>query len=105
MNILVAEDEPDIAMQYKSVLADRRHRVVVTYDGDQCLQAFYAELDKVQFSEVIDIAAHVQEVSPENGIALSDAVARELQMDGLSELPGLVDGQRVLTVVAAVEIS
>jgi len=55
-----------------------------------------AELDKVQFSEVIDIAAHVQEVSPENGIALSDAVARELQVSGLSELPELVDGQKVL---------
>ena len=54
-----------------------------------------AELDKVQFSEVIDIAAHVEKVAPENGIALSEAVARELSVDGLSELPGLVDGQRV----------
>ena len=51
MNILVAEDERDIALQYKSVLADRQHRVVVTYDGDQCLQAFYAELDKTQSRE------------------------------------------------------
>ncbi|MEO9319208.1 MAG: response regulator [Nitrososphaera sp.] len=51
MRILVAEDEVEIASQYESVLTERNHEVIVTHDGNQCLKAFYSELDKVQATE------------------------------------------------------
>ena len=40
MKILIAEDEPDIAMQYKIVLEEKNHDVVITENGDACLKAY-----------------------------------------------------------------
>ncbi len=45
MKILVAEDEANIALQYKTVLEQNKHQVKITYDGEQCLEAYYDELD------------------------------------------------------------
>ena len=47
MKILVAEDEANIATQYRAVLEEKKHSVHITYDGEECLQAYYDELDKV----------------------------------------------------------
>ena len=43
MRILVAEDEKAIALQYKIVLESRKHKVVITYDGEECLNAYRNE--------------------------------------------------------------
>lgn len=53
------------------------------------------ELNMVQFTEVIDIAAHAQDVSAPGTIAVTEAVARHLGMAGLAELDQSVDGQRL----------
>lgn len=47
MKILVAEDEANIGTQYRTVLEQNKHRVHITSDGEQCLQAYYDELDKL----------------------------------------------------------
>ena len=50
MKILIAEDESDILMQYELALRDRNHDVVVTHDGEQCLDEFYKELEHQESS-------------------------------------------------------
>lgn len=53
------------------------------------------ELDEVEFTEVIDIAAHVERVSPVGGIALTKPVAESLESEALASLRDLVDGYEV----------
>ncbi|MFY9871720.1 MAG: response regulator [Candidatus Nitrosopolaris sp.] len=41
MNILIAEDEMDIAILYKKVLEARNHQVTVTSNGEDCLKSYH----------------------------------------------------------------
>ena len=41
MNILIAEDEKDIALLYKKVLEARNHNVTVTSNGEDCLKCYH----------------------------------------------------------------
>jgi CheY-like chemotaxis protein len=41
MNILIAEDEKDIALLYKKALEVRNHRVTVTPNGEDCLKTYH----------------------------------------------------------------
>jgi CheY-like chemotaxis protein len=41
MNILIAEDEIDIALLYKKVLEARNHQVTVTSNGEDCLKCYH----------------------------------------------------------------
>lgn len=52
-------------------------------------------LDQVQFTEVIDIAAHVEQRSPVGGIALTERVLEDLKDVQAHPLDELVDNQRV----------
>jgi class 3 adenylate cyclase len=54
------------------------------------------ELDKVQFAEVIDIAAHVQGVAPIAGIVVTSEVAAQLPEETFVPLANPVDGHPVL---------
>jgi CheY-like chemotaxis protein len=47
MKILVAEDEANIANQYRTVLEEKKHTVKITFDGEECLQAYYDGLEKM----------------------------------------------------------
>jgi CheY-like chemotaxis protein len=44
MKILIAEDEPDIWKPYKIALEARNHEVVVTENGEECLEIYQQEL-------------------------------------------------------------
>ncbi len=44
MKILIAEDEPDIWKPYKIALEARNHKVVVTENGEECLEIYQQEL-------------------------------------------------------------
>lgn len=44
MDILIAEDEKDIAFSYKQALEERKHIVTITYNGEQCLKAYKDKL-------------------------------------------------------------
>lgn len=57
------------------------------------------DLNKVQFSAVIDIAAHVEAVAPIGGIAVTERVMSVLEGHRFASLPDLVDGQTVLIAV------
>jgi class 3 adenylate cyclase len=53
-------------------------------------------LDEVEFTEVIDIAAHLQDAAPIAGIAVTDDVAACLLEELFIPLAEVIDGHRVL---------
>lgn len=53
-------------------------------------------LDEVEFTEVIDIAAHVEGVAPIGGIALTESVAKELEGEMFAPINQKIDNQPVL---------
>jgi len=59
------------------------------------------DLRDVQFSKVIDIAAHTEGLSPINGVALTEPVAKRLQGESLQAY-GEVDGYKVFTLAEAI---
>ena len=48
MNILMAEDEEDTALQYQMVLEKRGHNVTVTKDGEACVKEYENSLEKLE---------------------------------------------------------
>ncbi len=57
------------------------------------------ELDEVQFTAVIDIAAHVQGVAPVGGISMTEEVATQFEEIEVMPLAKEVDGHRVYLAV------
>jgi CheY-like chemotaxis protein len=47
MKVLIAEDEENIALQYKTILTKRMHDVRITCNGEECLEEYYRELEKL----------------------------------------------------------
>jgi CheY-like chemotaxis protein len=41
LNILIAEDESDIAVLYKTVLEKRNHKTTITTNGEDCLKEYH----------------------------------------------------------------
>jgi CheY-like chemotaxis protein len=49
MNILIAEDERDIALLYKEALEARKHNVTITLNGEDCLKKYHEATHNVKF--------------------------------------------------------
>jgi class 3 adenylate cyclase len=54
------------------------------------------DLEQVQFSEVIDIAAHVQGAAPVGGITMTESVAERLGSARVAPMQDPVDGHKIL---------
>jgi CheY-like chemotaxis protein len=113
MKILIAEDEPEIAMQYELALKDRKHDVVVTHDGEQCLEAFYQELEKHEpvhnqkmikppFDAVIldyrmpkkdgmEVAKEILAIEPKQRVLFASAYVLETLVDSVKNLQQVVE--------------
>jgi len=50
MNILVAEDEKDIALLYRKALEARNHQVVITSNGEECLKTYHDVFQEITSS-------------------------------------------------------
>jgi len=61
------------------------------------------DLNDVQFTEVIDIAAHVEDIAPVGGIAATEAVIAHLGHDGFLPLAREIDGQAVYIALVPTE--
>jgi CheY-like chemotaxis protein len=48
MNILIAEDETDIALLYKMALERRNHQVTTTENGQNCLEAYHEKYQYIR---------------------------------------------------------
>jgi CheY-like chemotaxis protein len=49
LKILVAEDEQDIALLYKRALEDRKHQVLITTNGEDCLKTYHEVCQSIRF--------------------------------------------------------
>ncbi len=61
------------------------------------------DLNDVQFTEVIDIAAHVEDISPVGGIAATESAVEGLGEEGFLPLAREVDGQPVFIALVPTE--
>lgn len=59
MNILIAEDERDIAVLYKEALEARKHKVTITLNGEDCLKTYHDVAHIVRFgNESLSLSSH-----------------------------------------------
>jgi CheY-like chemotaxis protein len=50
LNILIAEDELDIAALYKAVLEKRNHKTTITTNGEDCLKEYHEVYQRSRFN-------------------------------------------------------
>jgi DNA-binding response OmpR family regulator len=105
MKILIAEDEHDIAMQYKISLENRKHQVVLTNDGDECVKAYHDALKEVKSAtdgkfpfdlvvldhrmpkkDGVNVAKEILKINPDQRILFASAYSRETLVNDLKEL-------------------
>ena len=95
LNILIAEDEEDIAEQYKMGFEDRGHKVKITYNGVECIneyrrarQTLDSEDPIIYDAIIIDhnmplkngatLAEEIREINPEQTIVFATAYGNQL---------------------------
>jgi CheY-like chemotaxis protein len=93
MKILVAEDEANIATQYRTVLEQNKHQVLLTYDGEQCLQAYYDELDKFAKEKA---SGKTRRKAPFDAVVLDYRMPKKDGMEVAREILAMEPKQRVL---------
>jgi CheY-like chemotaxis protein len=99
MKILIAEDEYNIAMQYRIALENRDHEVLITYDGDECIRSYRKGFDKF-VSEQQQINEQKQTPDPkilkdDSNILPFDAVVLDYRM---SKKDGMEVAKEILAV-------
>ena len=58
MKMLIAEDNNDTAILYKRALEERSHKVIVTNNGQCCLEIYHEELQNIASNT--DPSEHIQ---------------------------------------------
>jgi CheY-like chemotaxis protein len=98
MNILIAEDEKDIAEQYLMGFEDRGHKVKITYNGIECINEYRRARQSLGGKEpiiydvvIIDhnmplkngakLAEEIREINPQQIIVFATAYGNNLIMD------------------------
>jgi CheY-like chemotaxis protein len=93
MKILVAEDEANIGIQYRAVLEQKKHHVQITLDGEQCLQAYYDELDKIAKERT---EGRSRRKPPFDAVVLDYRMPKKDGMEVAREILAIEPKQRVL---------
>jgi DNA-binding response OmpR family regulator len=108
MKILIAEDEPDIAMPYRIVLEKRNHQVMITDNGEACLEAYHDALrkapkgDGMPFDAVVldyrmpkkdgmEVAKEILAVNPHQRIIFASAYVKDTLVDSVKQLRQVVE--------------
>jgi CheY-like chemotaxis protein len=104
MKILVADDEPDLLAQYRSVLEDRGHTVVSAQDGEACVLAYSKEFANSEsaFDAVVldysmpkmnglDAAKEILGMNPSQRIIFASAYVQETLVDSIKNLRQIVE--------------
>lgn len=92
MKILVAEDERLIARQYEIALADRNHEVTITFDGQECLDAYYHEMDRIKENSL----EYRSLASPFDAVILDYRMPKKDGMEAAKEILAVQPKQRIL---------
>lgn len=105
MKILIAEDEPDILSQYKIVLSKRKHQLVTTVNGEECVEAYMAELKRSKGApfdvavldyrmpkmDGMEVAKKILAAYPHQRIIFASAYVKETLVDSVKELKQVVE--------------
>jgi CheY-like chemotaxis protein len=112
LRILVAEDEPRIARDYRLILQSRSHDVTLSDDGLKCLEAYTTALgkskqqsgtlEKAPFDVVLldyrmpkkdglETAREIVKLCPKQRIIFASAYTRETLMESTKELHQIVE--------------
>jgi CheY-like chemotaxis protein len=113
MNILIAEDEKDIAILYRMALERRNHQVTTTENGENCLEAYHEKCHSVRtaidaigqplpFDVVIldhkmpkingmQVAEEILAMNPHQRIIFASAYAKETLTDSIRKLKQVVE--------------
>lgn len=113
MNILIAEDEKDIALLYKVALERRNHQVTTTENGENCLEAYHEKCYSVRtaidaigqplpFDVVIldhkmpkingmQVAEEILAMNPHQRIIFASAYVKETLTDSIRKLKQVVE--------------
>jgi CheY-like chemotaxis protein len=103
MKVLIAEDEQAISMQYRIVLEERGHEVIITHDGQECFDLYmHALLSSVKCQELISTITHLSDATSRIAIPPFDVVVLDYKMpkkDGMETARGILDvcpNQRIM---------
>jgi CheY-like chemotaxis protein len=105
MKILLADDEPDLLSQYRTVLEDRKHTVVTTADGGACVTTYVKEFEAAKenpFDAVVldysmpkmnglDAAKEILALNPSQRIIFASAYVKETLVDSIKNLKQIVE--------------
>lgn len=114
MRILVAEDENDIGSLYCSILVNRGHEVILTSNGEECLNMYRQKLQERQqryhddqisssYPDVvildyrmpkkdgIQVAKEILHVNPEQRIIFASAYVMQTLVESVKELKRVVE--------------
>ena len=104
MKILIAEDVRHTALQYKVALEDRKHQVVTTNDGEDCLKAYNEHRAATKSDRPFDVvivdyrmprrdglnlAKQIRSTNPNQRILFASAYLKEALIESLKELHGV----------------
>ena len=115
MDILIGEDESDIALLYKIALEKRNHRVSITYNGEDCLKKYNEKLQSLRLDRLysnrgdllpfdvvildykmpkidgIRVAQEILAVNSHQRIIFASAYVRETLIDSVKRLNQVVE--------------
>jgi CheY-like chemotaxis protein len=113
MMVLIAEDEPDIALSYKRALEKNDHEVIIASDGEECLEIYRRTLGqmpkasnnsssssafdavildyRIPRKDGIEVAKEILEINPKQRIIFASAYVRETLVDAVKQLKRVVE--------------
>jgi CheY-like chemotaxis protein len=115
LDILIGEDEFDIALLYKIALEKRNHRVSIAYNGEDCLKRYHEKFQCLRFDRLysnsghllpfdivildykmpkidgIRVAQEILAVNPHQRIIFASAYVRETLLDSVKRLKQVVE--------------
>ncbi len=80
MKILIAEDDYNIAMQYRIALENRNHEVLLTYNGEDCLKSYRKAFDKLVSEQQPLQSTDPKTLKDDSNILPFDAVVLDYRM-------------------------
>lgn len=98
MNILIAEDEYNIALLYKRALEERNHHIVITEKGEECLKIYHEEFQRLRSQTCIP-----SNVSPFDVIILDHKMPKINGMEVAEEILAVNSHQRIIFASAYVK--
>jgi CheY-like chemotaxis protein len=103
MKILIAEDEEDIALVYEKALETRKHDVVITFNGEDCLKTYHDKVYYMKFQTLPSPTRYSTNTSPFDIILLDYKLPDMNGMEVAKEILAVNPHQRIIFVSAYVK--